>query len=205
MPSTTPPSLLFLLLLVLTAAAAVANAAAQQAKQQCYDLQTEVLGRSGLQFGSSSSGVYGVHVDAKKQPIVQLLGNAPFQKPLSSDQVAARANGAFTKDAKLADAYSNAPDFPSLHEVPFNTYICICRKTEGGGLWSYALAAVGSGMSDLLSGVRNGASILHAEMGQLKLSDQAEACVLCVCALLAMCVLCVLLLFVPIRWTARHS
>jgi hypothetical protein len=105
------PSLAFALLLC-----AAACAAAAESEQQCYDLQTGILGRSGVKFGQ---GTFGVQTDANKQPVVQLLelNKASFLKPLSAADVANRAFGRFTKDAKLADAYSNAPDIPTLLEV----------------------------------------------------------------------------------------
>lgn len=95
---------------------ATTTAQEQRSGQKCYDLQTQTLGRSGIKFGGST---YGVLLDSAKQPIVQLLDKTrlAFQKPLSSDQLASRASGRFSKDAKLADVYSNSPDFPSFHEV----------------------------------------------------------------------------------------
>lgn len=106
--------------------AAACGAAAAESEQQCYDLQTGILGRSGIKFGQ---GTYGVQTDVNKQPVVQLLelNKASFLKPLGAADVAKRASGRFTKDAKLAHAYSNAPDIPTLLEVSRVRGFC-CRS-----------------------------------------------------------------------------
>jgi hypothetical protein len=94
---------------------------AQRSGDQCFDIDTVVLGRSGVQFGSGvyPPGVYGRLYDANKQPIVTLLDRrlAAFRQRLSADEVSKRGFGRFTADAQLADAYSNGPDFPSFQEV----------------------------------------------------------------------------------------
>jgi len=116
-------------LLVALLAVSSLTVLAQQSGQQCYDLQAVVLGRSGISFGN---GTFGVLYDSNKQPIVKILDKtrAAFQKPLSPDQVSARGNGAFTPDAKLADAYSNAPDFPSFLEVRVQAICSGCNRIQ---------------------------------------------------------------------------
>jgi hypothetical protein len=111
--------------------AAACGAAAAESEQQCYDLQTGILGRSGIKFGQ---GTYGVQTDVNKQPVVQLLelNKASFLKPLGAADVAKRASGRFTKDAKLADAYSNAPDIPTLLEVSCGAIVVAQNMSQAG-------------------------------------------------------------------------
>jgi len=116
-------------------AAAAAAAPAPAAQQQCVDLHLTVLGRSGLQYGK---GVLGRHMDASKQPVVRLLNHSDksHKRPLTADK-ATRAGGAFTEDALLIDAYSNAPDFVSIHEVGFLCPTGLCISSSGQLLAQY--------------------------------------------------------------------
>lgn len=91
-----------------------AAGAAPGQQKKCLDVNTVVLGRSGIKYGS---GTFGVLHDAYKRPIVRLLKEDAYAKPLSPDQVSNRAQGRFTSKAKLVDLYSNGPDMPTLHEV----------------------------------------------------------------------------------------
>lgn len=111
----------------LVAVAAVATAADQQT---CYDLETTILGRSGITFGS---GTYGLLLDVNKQPIVRLLANKTYEKPLGADKVPKRAAGRFDSKARLADVYSIAPDFPSFQEVSW----CVNGNHWWQQCWQY--------------------------------------------------------------------
>jgi hypothetical protein len=91
-----------------------AAGAASGQQKKCSDVNTVVLGRSGIKYGS---GTFGVLHDAYKRPIVRLLDEDAYAKPLSPDQVSDRAQGRFNSEAKLVDLYSNGPDMPTLHEV----------------------------------------------------------------------------------------
>lgn len=106
------------------------DAQQQSSRDQCLDIDTVVLGRSGVQFGSGvyPPGVYGRLYDANKQPIVTLLDRrlATFRQRLSAEEVSKRGFGRFSSDAQLADAYSNGPDFPSFQEVGRRQPNCSC-------------------------------------------------------------------------------
>lgn len=119
-------------------AAAPAPASPPPPQQQCVDLHLTVLGRSGLQYGT---GVLGRHMDASKQPVVHLLSHTDksHKRPLTAER-ATRAGGAFTEDAVLVDAYSNAPDFFSVHEVGFLCPTMPCTSISGQLLAQYCSA-----------------------------------------------------------------
>jgi hypothetical protein len=97
--------------------------AQQSSSDQCFDIDTVVLGRSEVQFGSGvyPPGVYGRLYDAHKQPIVTLLDRrlVAFKQRLSAEEASTRGFGRFSPDAQLADVYSNGPDFPSFVKVCF--------------------------------------------------------------------------------------
>jgi hypothetical protein len=110
--------LLLLLVLVLgaTADAATEQQQQQQQQKQCYDLRLGILARSGLQYGS---GIFGRLVDVNGQPIVRVLDPGAYGERLHPETLTAR--GMWSKDASLADLYSNAPDIPTLAEVRAKT------------------------------------------------------------------------------------
>jgi hypothetical protein len=84
----------------------------QQQKEQCYDLRLGILARSGLTYGN---GTYGRLIDVNGQPIVRVLDPGAFGERLHPETLTAR--GMWSKDASLADLYSNAPDIPTIAEV----------------------------------------------------------------------------------------
>lgn len=113
-------------LLLGLAAGATAEAAAgqeqQQQQQQCYDLRLGILARSGLSYGS---GTFGRLVDVNGQPIVRVLKEGAYGERLHPETSTAR--GMWSKDASLADLYSNAPDIPTFAEVRAP---CDCHNQE---------------------------------------------------------------------------
>jgi hypothetical protein len=93
----------------------------QQQKQQCYDLRLGILARSGLTYGN---GTFGRLVDVNGQPIVRVLDQGAYGERLHPEFFTAR--GMWSKDASLADLYSNAPDIPTVAEVSTSLPVLHC-------------------------------------------------------------------------------
>ncbi|KAF6262042.1 hypothetical protein COO60DRAFT_687772 [Scenedesmus sp. NREL 46B-D3] len=96
-------------------ASARADKPSQQKKnrpQQCYDLRLGILARSGLKYGD---GTFGRLIDVNGQPIVRVLNPGEYGERLHPEAFTGR--GMWSKDASLADLYSNAPDIPTIAEI----------------------------------------------------------------------------------------
>jgi hypothetical protein len=126
-------SILLLGLVLVATAQDTSDKQQQQQKEQCHDLRLGILARSGLNYGN---GTYGRLIDVRGQPIVRLLDPGAYGERLHPETLTAR--GMWSKDASLADMYSNAPDIPTIAEVSSHVlWFCFT-------VWRWCLSTAGA-------------------------------------------------------------